>query len=104
MTNVNRTLALLANPTRRALLEALRRGPQNVGALQAKVSVSQPAVSQHLKQLKAAGLVRDKVQGATRVYSLDPAGLGPLRAWLDQMWGDQLSAFAREFENDKDSE
>jgi DNA-binding transcriptional ArsR family regulator len=98
MANVSQTLTLLADPTRRAIFEALRKGPSSVGGLVAGLPVTQPAVSQHLKRLKEAGLVRDHAQGARRIYAIDPAGLGPLRAWLDQFWDDQLRAYARSFD------
>ncbi|MBU6372538.1 MAG: winged helix-turn-helix domain-containing protein [Alphaproteobacteria bacterium] len=89
-------LDALADPTRRAIFERLGQGPATVGALAAGAPVSRPAVSQHLKVLKEAGLVRDTAQGARRVYAIDPAGIGPLRAWLDRVWDDALAAFADE--------
>ena len=94
MANVTNALAALADPTRRDVFEGLRRGPQSVGELAAKLPVSRPAVSQHLKVLKEAGLVTDRPQGTRRVYQIDPQGLGPLRQWLDAFWADALKAFA----------
>jgi DNA-binding transcriptional ArsR family regulator len=91
-------LAALADPTRRAVFEALRAGPRPVGAIAAGVPVSRPAVSQHLKALKQAGLVRDRAEGTRRVYYIDPDGLGPLRRWLDEFWTEALDAFKREVE------
>jgi len=91
-------LAALADPTRRAVFEALRAGPSPVGAIAAGVPVSRPAVSQHLKALKQAGLVRDRAEGTRRVYYIDPGGLGPLRRWLDEFWTEALDAFKREVE------
>ena len=91
-------LAALADPTRRAVFEALRSGPRPVGAIAAGVPVSRPAVSQHLKALKQAGLVRDRAEGTRRVYYIDPDGLGPLRRWLDEFWTDALDAFKKEAE------
>jgi DNA-binding transcriptional ArsR family regulator len=91
-------LAVLADPTRRAVFESLRAGPAPVGEIAAGLPVSRPAVSQHLKALKQAGLVRDRAQGARRVYYIDPDGLGPLRRWLDEFWTDALDAFRREVE------
>ena len=91
-------LAALADPTRRAVFEALRTGPRPVGAIAAGVPVSRPAVSQHLKALKQAGLVRDRAEGTRRVYYIDPDGLGPLRRWLDEFWTEALDAFKREVE------
>jgi DNA-binding transcriptional ArsR family regulator len=96
MANVANALAALADPTRRDVFEGLRRGPQSVGELAAKLPVSRPAVSQHLKVLKEAGLVTDKAQGTRRVYQIDPKGLGPLRQWLDAFWADALKAFAEQ--------
>ena len=91
-------LAALADPTRRAVFEALRSGPRPVGAIAAGVPVSRPAGSQHLKALKQAGLVRDRAEGTRRVYYIDPDGLGPLRRWLDEFWTEALDAFKREVE------
>ncbi len=77
-------LSALADPTRRAVFERLEAGPQSVGALARMLPVSRPAVSQHLKILKEAGLVSDRAAGAKRVYGIDPQGLAALRAWLDR--------------------
>jgi DNA-binding transcriptional ArsR family regulator len=93
-------LAALADPTRRQLIERLKAGPKAVGDLARGVPVSRPAVSQHLAVLKAAGLVRDVAAGTRRVYELDPKGLGAIRAWLDDMWGDALSRFGAQLEED----
>jgi len=95
------TLAALADPTRRRVFERLRSGPASVGDLAAELPVSRPAVSQHLKALKMAGLVNDKPDGARRVYYIDPEGLGELRRWLDQFWDDALEAFKKEVEKPK---
>src|ERR1700734_3663888 len=91
-------LAALADPTRRKVFERLRHGPAAVGEVAAELPVSRPAVSQHLKALKLAGLVTDKPDGARRVYYIDPDGLGELRRWLDQFWTDALEAFKQEVE------
>ncbi|MDP9012971.1 MAG: metalloregulator ArsR/SmtB family transcription factor [Pseudomonadota bacterium] len=91
-------LAALADPTRRGLFERLRAGPASVGELAAQLPVSRPAVSQHLKALKVAGLVTDRPDGARRVYYIDPDGLGELRRWLDQFWDDALESFKAEVE------
>lgn len=91
------TLAALADPTRRAVFERLRHGPASVGEVAATLPVSRPAVSQHLKVLKGAGLVIDRPDGTRRVYYVDPDGLGELRRWVDQFWDDALEAFSREF-------
>lgn len=94
-------LAALADPTRRAVFERLKGGPKPVGAIAADLPVSRPAVSQHLKALKDAGLVDARAEGTRRVYYIDPKGLGALRAWLDQFWDGALSAFAAEVEADR---
>ena len=93
-----RALASLADPTRRKILEQLRDGPRSVGAIAEKLPVSRPAVSQHLKVLKSAGLVIDRAEGTRRVYYIDPHGLGPLRAWFDQFWDQALTNFQAEAE------
>jgi DNA-binding transcriptional ArsR family regulator len=93
-----KALECLSDPTRRRVFERLRSGPQSVGVLARGLPVSRPAVSQHLKALKAAGLVMDKSEGTRRVYHIDPDGLGELRRWLDQFWGDALESFKQEVE------
>lgn len=90
--------AALADPTRRQVFERLGAGPRSVGELAEGLPVSRPAVSQHLKVLKDAGLVSDRAEGARRVYQIDPQGLGRMRAWLDQFWDAALAAFAAEAE------
>jgi DNA-binding transcriptional ArsR family regulator len=89
-------LAALADPTRRAVFERLRRGPASVGEVASGLPVSRPAVSQHLKALKLAGLVAGRPDGARRVYYIDPDGLGELRRWLDQFWDTALESFKTE--------
>jgi DNA-binding transcriptional ArsR family regulator len=86
-------LDALGDPTRRALCERLAAGPLPVGRLAEQLPVSRPAVSQHLKVLKQAGLVTDRAVGTRRLYALDPAGLAGLRSWLDRVWSDALTAF-----------
>jgi DNA-binding transcriptional ArsR family regulator len=98
MTYAN-ALVALADPTRRHVMETLRSGPHAVGDIARGMTVSRPAVSQHLKVLKEAGLVADRPEGTRRVYYLDPKGLGALRAWLDQFWDQALGAFQNEAEN-----
>lgn len=93
-------LTALADPTRRRVFEELRSGPKPVGAIASVLPVSRPAVSQHLKVLKGAGLVREETQGTRHVYSIDPQGLGAIRRWLDQFWDETLTAFAAEIERD----
>jgi DNA-binding transcriptional ArsR family regulator len=97
-------LSALADPTRRKVMESLRAGPRAVGDIARGMTVSRPAVSQHLKVLKEAGLVTDRSEGTRRVYYLDPAGLAALRAWLDQMWDQALDAFKNEAEKSAISE
>ena len=91
-------LSALADPTRRRVFERLKSGPQPVGAIARGMPVSRPAVSQHLKALKDAGLVADRPEGTRRVYCIDPNGLAALRKWLDQFWGEALAAFQAEVE------
>ena len=91
-------LAVLADPTRRKVFERLRTGPRAVNALAAGLPVSRPAVSQHLKALKEAGLVEERSEGVRRIYSVRREGLFELRDWLDSFWGDALDAFKVEAE------
>jgi DNA-binding transcriptional ArsR family regulator len=91
-------LTVLADPTRRTVFEHLRAGPCPVGALAAHLPVSRPAVSQHLKALKAAGLVEEHSEGARHIYSLRREGLMALRDWIDSFWDDALAAFKAEAE------
>jgi DNA-binding transcriptional ArsR family regulator len=86
-------LTALGDPTRRAIFERLAEGPCAVGELAAELPVSRPAVSQHLKVLKDAGLAIDRPAGNRRIYQLDPDGVGALRAYLDQFWNRALTAF-----------
>src|SRR5882762_2642275 len=91
-------LAVLADPTRRQVFERVRTGPQPVNQIAAGLDVSRPAVSQHLKALKDAGLVDERSDGTRRIYSLRREGLRDLREWLDGFWGDALEAFKIEAE------
>jgi DNA-binding transcriptional ArsR family regulator len=91
----------LADGTRRSIVERLAHGPAAVGELARDLPVSRPAVSQHLKVLKSAGLVRDRAAGTRRVYQLDPTGLEALRAELDRFWAQALAAYADIFEESK---
>jgi DNA-binding transcriptional ArsR family regulator len=93
-------LAALADPTRRKVFERLKSGPKPVGKIARGLPVSRPAVSQHLKVLKEAGLVTDRPEGTRRVYHIDPQGLGALRAWLDRFWDDALTAFQAQVETE----
>lgn len=100
MANQSRAFAALADATRREIFERLAAAPSAVGELANELPVSRPAVSQHLKVLKDAGLVIDRAIGTRRVYEIDPNGLGELRAWLDRFWGEALTAFKTEVERD----
>ena len=91
-------LAVLADPTRRRVFERLRHGPRAVNVIAAGLPVSRPAVSQHLKVLKSAGLVEERNEGVRRIYSLRREGLLELREWLDGFWDDALEAFKLEAE------
>ena len=85
----------LGDPTRRAIFERLAERPRAVGELARGLPVSRPAVSQHLKVLKDAGLVVDRRDGNRRMYQLNPDGVGALRAYLDRFWTLSLAAFKR---------
>src|SRR5215831_18333480 len=100
MANASTAFAALADPTRRAIFERLARAPSAVGDLANDMPVSRPAVSQHLKVLKEAGLVTHRAEGTRNVYEIDPNGLGALRAWLDQFWAEALDAFKAEVEKE----
>ncbi|MGH9084008.1 MAG: ArsR/SmtB family transcription factor [Acidimicrobiales bacterium] len=86
-------LEALAEPTRRGLVERLATGPASVAELASGLPISRPAVSQHLKVLRDAGLVDFDERGTRNVYRLEPAGLESLRTWLDRFWQDALDAF-----------
>src|SRR5262245_35276580 len=96
--NYEQALAALADPTRRRLLDRLRRRPHDVGELTRHARISQPAVSQHLRVLRQAGLVRRRAVGTRRLYEPDLAGVAAVRAYLDHMWSQVLSAYADSFE------
>jgi DNA-binding transcriptional ArsR family regulator len=85
----------LADPTRRTIFERVAGRPSAVGELAGDLPISRPAVSQHLKVLKDAGLVIDEPDGARRIYRVDPEGVDALRAYLDQFWNQALTAFKR---------
>lgn len=86
-------LDALGDPTRRELLERLRGGPLSVTELAAGLPVSRPAVSQHLRVLREARLVRDRRDGTRRLYEVDPDALGELRDWFDGFWSEALRRF-----------
>ena len=98
MADAHRVFNALHDPTRRAVLERLRSGPRAVGEIARGLPVTRPAVSQHLKALKDAGLVADRSEGTRRIYTIDPKGLGAIRAWLDRFWEAALAASAKEAE------
>jgi DNA-binding transcriptional ArsR family regulator len=93
-------LAALADPTRRRVFEMLKDGPKSVGTLAAGMPVSRPAISQHLKVLKAAGLIGETREGTRHIYHIDPRGLLVLRRWLDGFWDDALDCFRQQAESD----
>ncbi|HTO81634.1 MAG TPA: metalloregulator ArsR/SmtB family transcription factor [Methylomirabilota bacterium] len=87
-------LAALSDPTRRAVFERIVKAPRSVGEIAQGLPISRPAVSQHLKVLREAGLVQEERQGTHRIYSADAKALGELRAYVDQMWQAALGKFA----------
>ena len=93
MTNPAVALTALADPTRRAIFERLARSPSAVGDLAREFPVSRPAVSQHLKVLKSAGLVTDQAAGTRRVYSVDAVGVAAVREYFEQFWQQSLASF-----------
>jgi DNA-binding transcriptional ArsR family regulator len=97
-------LTALGDPTRRVIFERLADGPRAVGELASELPVSRPAVSQHLKVLKEAGLVVDRQEGTRRVYQLNPEGLAALRAYFDRFWNQALAAFKSVVETDKEGQ
>jgi DNA-binding transcriptional ArsR family regulator len=90
MTNSDVVFTALADPTRRLVFERLQSGGLSVGEIARGLPVSRPAVSQHLRVLKAAGLVSDQAAGTRRVYHIDPKGLAVVRAWLDRFWDEAM--------------
>jgi DNA-binding transcriptional ArsR family regulator len=95
-------LSALGDPTRRQLFERLRGGPSSVGALAEGMPISRPAVSQHLKILKEAGLVSDEAQGARRVYGVNRDGLAALKGWVEGFWENGLEAYQAEMQRQLD--
>lgn len=88
------TLAALADPTRRAIIERIRLAPGSVEEIARGLPVSRPAVSQHLAVLRAGGLVSERRDGRRRIYRLEPTGLEPLRRYIEGLWDDVLAAYA----------
>ena len=102
--NGNRSpLDALGDPTRRAIFERLRSGPRAVGELADELPVSRPAVSQHLRVLKEAGLVTERRNGTRRFYRVDPDGVGQLRDYFDAFWNEALAAFKAAAESERRS-
>jgi DNA-binding transcriptional ArsR family regulator len=95
-------LDALGDWTRRQIFDVLKHGPHSVGELAARVPVSRPAVSQHLKVLKDAGLVVDRKDGVRRIYSVDPNGLAGIRAYFDSFWDEALGRFAAEARKERE--
>src|SRR5215813_814412 len=93
MTYQEQALDALGDSTRRTVFERLRGGARSVGEIAEGMGVSRPAVSQHLKVLKAACLVTDRAEGTRRLYAVDAQGLKALRNWLDRFWDEALAAF-----------
>ncbi len=96
--DLNITLLALADPTRREIINRLRHGELAVGEIAAGMSISRPAVSQHLRVLSDAGLLTVTPMGAKRLYRIAPEGTQPLRQYLDELWDDALTAFATKAE------
>ena len=94
-------LTALGDPTRRAIFERLAGGPRAVGELAGELPVSRPAVSQHLKVLKDAGLVVDRPDGTRRLYQLDPTGIEAVRGYFDTLWTQALAAYKMAVEEER---
>jgi DNA-binding transcriptional ArsR family regulator len=100
MFSADRALDALGDPTRRSVFERLRQGSRSVREIAEGMDVTRPAVSQHLKVLKDAGLVLVRPDGTRRLYEVDPGGIGALRSWLDDFWDETLRAFKRAAEQE----
>lgn len=98
------SFAALGDPTRRAIIERLATRPSAVGELAASLPVTRPAVSQHLRVLKEAGLVSETAQGTRRIYRLDPRGIAAMRGWLDAHWAGALDLFAAHADAEPEAE
>jgi DNA-binding transcriptional ArsR family regulator len=96
--------AALGDPTRRKIFELVAEQPSAVVDLARELPVSRPAVSQHLKVLKEAGLVTESAEGTRRIYRLDPRGIGAMRDWLDAHWATALDAFKNFVDEQADEE
>jgi DNA-binding transcriptional ArsR family regulator len=93
VTQVDRVLDALGDPTRRAVFRRLRKGNRSVREIAEGMKVSRPAVSQHLKVLKGAGLIAVRIEGARHLYEVDRSAIEVLRNWLDGFWDETLAAF-----------
>ena len=102
MTNHAPAFSALGDPTRRLVFERLARRPMSVGKLASGLAVSRPAVSQHLRVLKDAGLVVDRQDGTRRIYCIDPRGIAAMRTYLDRFWDRSLAAFKAAAEEESD--
>src|SRR5689334_14399286 len=102
MTNASAGFAALGDPTRRVVFERVARRPLSVGRLAAGLSVSRPAVSQHLRVLERAGLVTHSREGTRRVYRMDPRGVEAMRSYLDRFWDRALAAFKAAAEEEEE--
>jgi DNA-binding transcriptional ArsR family regulator len=102
---VGLALSALADPTRRAVISSLARGPRRAGELAAELGMTPPALSRHLRVLRKGGLIADEEpehDARVRLYRLQPLALAPLQGWLDELesfWGEQLLAFKAHAEN-----
>ena len=94
--------AALADPTRRSIFERLRSGPRSVGELADGLPVTRPAVSQHLRALREAGLVSERREGTRRLYRVEPAGVDALRSYFDAFWSDALEAYRRSLQREEE--
>ncbi|MEA2451299.1 MAG: hypothetical protein QOG04_9 [Actinomycetota bacterium] len=101
MNTYEASLEALADPTRRAIVDRLRRGPAAVGAIAAELPVSRPAVSQHLRVLESAGLVSHEASGTRHIYRVELGGLGELRAYIDRLWDESLARFRQAVEEEE---
>jgi DNA-binding transcriptional ArsR family regulator len=99
-TYIDRALDALGDPTRRLVFKRLRGGARSVGEIAEGMDVSRPAVSQHLKVLKAARLVTDRAEGTRRLYTVDTRGIEAVRRWLEGFWDEALTAFKEVAERD----
>jgi DNA-binding transcriptional ArsR family regulator len=103
MANTSRAFIALGDPTRQLILERLAKRPLPVGKIAAGLPVSRPAVSQHLKILRTAGLVSQAQHGTRRVYRIDPRGIDAMRTYLDRFWDRALAALKAAAEQESDS-